>query len=294
MTLRHLDIFRTVCKSGSITAAADILGMSQPAVSIAVRELEAFYDTKLFERMNRQIYITETGKLLRNYTDTILTQFDESIDIIRNDKASPTCRIGVNVTCAETYLSGWINKIRQEIDGITLNIHINNTQEIEKMLTDNEIDLAIADNISKQAVFESRLLYSEKMCVVCAPGLYTDKMSLADLMNKPLLLREKGSGARNSVEAAFLRQGAAPVPYIESISTLSIIHMAKNGLGYAILPAKSIEDELNSHALMETTITDQSFDRCYHLVYHKNKFLSESMKKVMAVLSQGISEGYVR
>ncbi len=285
MTLRHLSIFKTVCELESITAAADRLNISQPAVSIAVRELEAFYDTKLFERMNRQIYITETGKLLRHYADTILAQFDESLDVLRNDKTSLTCRIGVNVTCAETYLSMWVHKIKSEIDGVMLNIHVSNAKEIESKLMDNEIDFAIVDNIPGQIKFESRLLYSEKMCVVCSPDMYEDKMTLADLQTKPLLLREKGSGTRNCVEAAFCRQGLTPVPYIESISTLSLIRMVKDGHGYAILPRKVIEEELNSHALMETVITDGSFDRYYHLVYHKNKYLTGIIKKVMATLT---------
>ena len=284
MTLRHLSIFQTVCELGCITAAADKLNMSQPAVSIAIRELETFYNTKLFERMNRQIYITETGKLLRQYADTILTQFNESIDIIRNDSTSMTCRIGVNVTCAETYLSTWVRRIESEIDGIILDIHVSNAGEIEKMLVDNEIDIAIVDNLPGQTKFESRLLYSEKMCVVCSPDLHIDKMAIADLHTKPLLLREKGSGTRNSVEVAFFRHGLKPVPYAESISTLSLIHMAKNGLGYAILPRKIVEEELSSHALSEISIVDESFDRYYHLVYHKNKHLTKIMKKVIGVL----------
>lgn len=284
MTLRHLSIFKTVCELGSITATANKLNMSQPAVSIAIRELEAFYDTKLFERMNRQIYVTEAGKRLRQYADTILAQFDESIDVIRNDSASMACRLGVNVTCAETYLSAWIHKIESEIDGIMLNIHVCNASEIERMISDNEIDIAIVDSIPGQTKFESRLLYSEKMCVVCSPNLHIDKMTIADLHTKPLLLREKGSGTRNSVEAAFFRHGLIPVPYTESISTLSLIRMVKNGLGYAILPRKTVEEELNSHALNEVVIMDESFERYYHLVYHKNKYLTRIMKKVMAVL----------
>ncbi|MDE6389452.1 MAG: LysR family transcriptional regulator [Lachnospiraceae bacterium] len=284
MTLRHLSIFKMVCELGSITATADKLNMSQPAVSIAVRELEAFYNTKLFERMNRQIYVTETGNRLRQYADTILAQFDESIDVIRNSSASMTCRLGVNVTCAETYLSTWIHKIESEIDGIMLSIHVCNASEIERMIADNEIDIAIVDSIPGQTKFESRLLYSEKMCVVCSPNLYIDKMTIADLHTKPLLLREKGSGTRNSIDAAFFRHGLTPVPYTESISTLSLIRMVKNGLGYAILPRKIVEEELNSHVLSEIVIMDESFERYYHLVYHKNKYLTGIMKRVMTVL----------
>lgn len=281
MTLRHLNIFKTVCESGSITAASDRLNMSQPAVSIAIRELETFYNTKLFERMNRQIYITETGELLRRYADTILTQFDESVDVIRNDRVSMSCRIGVNVTCAETCLSAWVHRIESEIDGVRLNIRVGNAGEIERMLADNEVDLAVVDRIPGQVRLEGRLLYSEKMCVVCSPILLAGQMTIADLHAKPLLLREKGSGSRNSVETAFDRHGLTPAPYIESTSTLALIRMAKDGLGYAILPRENIEEELDNDTLREVVITDENFERHYHLVYHKNKYLTGVMKKVI-------------
>lgn len=77
MTLRHLTIFRAVCQTESITLAAEHLNMTQPAVSLAVRELEDFYGVQLFERMNRRIYITEAGRTLLQYADTILSQYAE-------------------------------------------------------------------------------------------------------------------------------------------------------------------------------------------------------------------------
>ena len=76
MTLRHLRIFMEVCRFGSITQAAEELNMAQPAVSYAIRELESYYETRLFERMNRRLYITEYGEQLMNYADSILGQFD--------------------------------------------------------------------------------------------------------------------------------------------------------------------------------------------------------------------------
>ena len=284
MTLRHLRIFKTICELGSITAAAEKLNLSQPAVSIAVRELETFYNTKLFERRNRRIYLTETGETLRHYADMILGQFEESVDVLRNDQVSRTCRIGVNVTCAETRLAEWVRRIKAETEGLTLNIHVGNSKEIGKMLLANEIDIAVVDQIPGQKSLESRFLYSEKMSVVCSPELYEGEMTLARLLERPLLLRERGSGARNSVEAAFYSRGLLPVPCVESVSTLSLIRMAKSGLGYAILPEEAVGEELASGALQEVRIADGSFERSYYLVRHRSKHLTGSMKKVMSVL----------
>ena len=86
MTLRHLQIFRAVCDCGSITAAADRLNVTQPSVSMAIRELEVFYQTRLFDRINRKIYLTEAGTMLRQYTDTMLDQYDDMTILLREGK----------------------------------------------------------------------------------------------------------------------------------------------------------------------------------------------------------------
>ena len=83
MTLRHLEIFSAVCAQESFTRAAEQLNMAQPAVSLAIRELEVFYNVRLFERMNRRVYLTEAGRTLRQYADTVLSQFQESVEILR-------------------------------------------------------------------------------------------------------------------------------------------------------------------------------------------------------------------
>ena len=83
MTLRHLEIFSAVCAQESFTRAAEQLNMAQPAVSLAIRELETFYAVRLFERMNRRVYLTEAGRTLRQYADTVLSQFQESVEILR-------------------------------------------------------------------------------------------------------------------------------------------------------------------------------------------------------------------
>ncbi len=283
MTLRHLQIFKEVCEKGSITVAADDLHMTQPAVSIAIRELEAFYSTKLFERMNRRIYLTETGNLLRQYADSIITQYQESLDIIRNDKISMVCRIGVNVTFSEMYLTQWIKNIKAEIAGIELSVSVDDTEEMERELIANRIDFAVVDRLSERSEIEGRLLYSEAMCVICAPELYRAEMCVTDLCNMPLLLREKGSGNRSSVDAVFSRHGLTAVPFVESISTLSLLQMAKEGLGYAILPKEVAKEEISRGLLCQVVIADESFERFYHLIYHKNKYLTKVMRKAMEV-----------
>ena len=104
MTLRHLEIFRAVCARESITQAAEQLNMTQPAVSLAVKELEAFYGVQLLERMNRRIYITEAGRSLLQYADAVLNQFEESVRVLRDSGAHSHCSFGMTVTIGESRL----------------------------------------------------------------------------------------------------------------------------------------------------------------------------------------------
>ena len=102
MTLRHLRIFSEVCRQESITLAAERMNMAQPAVSYAIRELESYYGTKLFERMNRRLYITESGEQLLLYADSILSQFDEARDVLRDVHAVTKVR-AVSYTHLDVY-----------------------------------------------------------------------------------------------------------------------------------------------------------------------------------------------
>ena len=185
MTLRHLQIFRAVCDCGSITAAADRLNVTQPSVSMAIRELEAFYQTRLFDRINRKIYLTEAGTMLRQYTDTMLDQYDDMTILLREGKVFTKCRIGVNISVAETLLPDVIRKARARIPDINLNVLVHNTETIEQKLADNQIDFAILDNVKDSASRNSRIFDVDDMVIVCSPYVYyKDSMTIGELAEK--------------------------------------------------------------------------------------------------------------
>ena len=114
MTLRHLQIFQTVCRCMSITQAAEQLNMTQPAVSIAIRELESFYGARLFDRLNRRIYLTDAGHSLEHYAKTILEDFSESVTTLREGKQRLHLRVGANITAAETFLPELLVRLQEK------------------------------------------------------------------------------------------------------------------------------------------------------------------------------------
>ena len=286
MTLRHLQIFRVVCEEESITRAAEKLNMTQPAVSIAIRELESFYQVSLFERLNRKIFLTEAAHTLLQYADTLTEQFEEAVRVMRRESHCHTCRLGANVTTGEIALAVFAQKIRRAVPDIDLRLVVNNSRTIEAMLMQNALDFAIVNQVSDRHNWKSTLLSKEKMVVVASSGLLAGRksMTVSELSREPLLLREQGSGSRKCVDAVFQRHGQTPSPVLESISTLSLIEMAKRGLGFAILPREVVLRELACGEIQTVDRQGDAFERHFYLIYHNRKFLTDTLQTVMDVL----------
>lgn len=290
MTLRHMQIFEAVCAENSITAAADRLYMTQPAVSRAVKELEGFYGVRLFERMNRRLYITPAGSRLREYAGAIISRFNESVGSLRNTDALSLLKVGVNVTIGEALLPGVLKSFGGLYPDVSVLSVVENSKQIEDLLQKNEIDLAVVDNVTVSPYFITEILFREKMAVLCAPG-YTDKetMTPEELAGEKLLLREKGSGTRDSTERIFASGGFRISPVMESISPAALIGAAVQGLGITVLSPHTAKKELADGSLKQLRIKNTKFPRDYFVVYHKSKLVTSVMKNFIALLSRSAS-----
>ncbi len=285
MTIRHFQIFKAVCDSDGITIAAERLNITQPSVSIAVRELENFYNTKLFDRINRRIYLTEEGALLRQYAESILTQYEEAQLVLRGGKLFSKCRLGVNISFAETHLASLIFEVEKALPDCSLHISAHNNEQLERMLSENLIDFAIYDSTPDRSAKRLEPLFEEDMAAVCAPTLYAgDAISFEMLSEMPLLLREEGSGARSSVNRAFLALGLHPKSFIESASTESLLTLAKEGLGFVFLPKPLAEKHCQSGELKTIAIRDKSIRRNYCLVQNEHKHLTKMMQELKGAI----------
>lgn len=287
MDIRHLQIFRMVCDCGGITAAADRLNVTQPSVSIAIRELEAYYHVKLFDRINRGVYPTEAGRLLRQYTDAILTPFAEAESVLRTGRAFVQCRIGVNVSVAEAYLGDWIETIRKTAPEIELTAFADNNERLDRLLTENRIDLAVYDGAIDRAAKTVLPLFTETEAAVCAPGFYeNDTISPEELARHPLLLREMGSGQRSAVDNALSRFGYTCA--VTSVSTLALAELAAQGIGFAVVPMRLAKQVCAKYGLRLCAIVNETgaaaIRRAYVLAHLRHKNLTPAMRSVMEVL----------
>ncbi len=312
MTLKHLNIFSEVCQAGSITKAAEKLNMAQPAVSNAIRELEVYYDVKLFDRMNRRIYITEAGQTLLKYADSILLQFEESKTILRDNGAFTEIRIGSNVAFGTDYLPRIASDFKALYPGIPIRLSIFGSARIREALLHNQLDFAIVDNAAEMNELHRLPLTSDEMTALCSPDFSylprlvqkrasaaetnpadspdtngrTALLSIPDLNGIPLLLREPGSGSRDLLDRLFHHEKLSPVIAVESSSTQALIELAIRGHGIIFLSAPSARPYVNAGTLTALPFDSTELTRNYSLIYHRNKYMTESMKCFLSYLQK--------
>lgn len=279
MTLKHLKIFATVCKCGSVTKAANELHLAQPSVSLAIRELEEYYGIPLFDRIHRKLYISERGKQFLDYARHILSLYENMENEIRNPLG--VLKVGSSVTIAHFLLSEVVEKFNMKYPEIKIYAIIENSSDIEKRVLNNELDFAMIEGRSHDDSLETIQFMSDHLVLICGrnhPLADRAEVSLDELVNYDFLLREKGSGGRELFESMLLVYDVRIKPIWESISTKSIIRAAAKGIGISVLPYRLVENDLKEGNVREIPVKDIFFKRPYCIIHHKNKYVSEPMK----------------
>lgn len=279
MTLRHLKIFEEVCRNGSITMAADQLNMAQPAVSYAIRELESYYEIKLFERMNRRLYITDAGRQLLIYADSILTQVNEVKNVLKDVDSMTEIRLGTNVSFSISGLVELLSGFFERYPKISIYTQVQNSTQIEDLLMRNELDFGIIDYPVNSENFVCRMLVKDTMAAACAVDLDVESQLVAEKLDSfPFLVRERGSGSRKMIDRLFEESRSRPRIVMESVNAQSLIDACLKGMGILILSESVLKPYIEEGMLREIEIMGTNLVREYYLVYHKSKFLTKSMK----------------
>ena len=285
MTVRHMKIFKTVCECGcSITKAAEKLNMTQPAVSLAVSELENYYGIKLFDRISRRLYLSEAGKMFLEYANTITLTFDDMEKRVRSWEKTGVVRVGASISIGAMLMPEYVRRFAAENPDTKVTVKINRSEELEALLFENKLDFALIEGI----VHDQNLVYEDfmedRLALVAAIGFPTDTIKKEEIYAYDFLLREKGSGTREIFESTLTSVSCPlPEPAWESMSTAALINAAEAGLGVAVVPYRMAVERLKSGSIREIHIENIKFTRKYKLVYHKNKKLSTTDRKFIEI-----------
>ena len=252
MTLRHMNVFVHVYESKGITAAARSMHISQPAVSVAIKELEAHYGVRLFERYSRRLKVTPAGETLYHYASQMVSNLEEIESALLAWDEVGMLRIGMNVTAGAQVMAPIIEQYRSNYPKVQLHMVTANRDRIEEGILNNRLDLAvIGGNIHSDLIVAERFMQDE-LGVFCAsnhPLAKKREVTLSALANEDLLLREVGSGTREFIENVFAVQGIRIAPVWESACTQTLVRAAALGLGVTILPTQTVQGYLDRDKL---------------------------------------------
>lgn len=281
MTLRHMEIFTAVCLEGcSITRAAQRLHISQPTVSVAIQELEAHYDSKLFERFSNRLSITPFGQAVYDRALRLLNLYE---DIRNMDPAAKVLRIGTGTAIGKLLLPSVVKRFSDMHPEIQMRICVSESPRLYRMAMENELDLVIAETVDEIAGLSHRMIQQYPVVGVCHrsnPLAGQAAVTAEELARENLLLRERGSSTRYAVDVYFKNHNLSVSPMWESFSVQTLLNAAREGIGVAFL---SLDHVLANRDPELAILNIPGLDGCRYVnvCFHKDKFFTPEMTEFL-------------
>ena len=269
-SLRQVATFRTVARLGSVSLAAEELHLSQSAVSIQISSLEASAGAPLVLRTGRGVRLTEAGELLLNYADKLLALWLETSDEMATflGAFSGTLSVGA-VTTAEYWLPRFLVAFVNQNSRVKIKLQVANRQAIVHSLAAQEIDIAVMGHPPDELSVRASLIGANPKAFVAAPShpLASAKgLTLPQLAEQRLLVRERGSGTRAAVERHFKQAGARLRVGSELSSNEAIKQMCAAGFGPAYLSLHTCILELGAGMLKILPLPNNPIEHGWHVV----------------------------
>lgn len=286
LNLAHLATFRLVIQRGSFSAAADVLGISQPAVSLQIRQLEHFLRSRLLERTGRGVKATAAGLALLTHGERIEQVVEEtlrSLDAFSHE-VSGTVSLGTGATACIHLLPPLLQQLRETYPLLKVGVTTGNTPGVVRAIEENRLDLGLVTMpVSGRGLEITPILDEEFVCISaqeeeCEPT--PDSLHIL-----PLIAFESGSGTRALIDAWFQASGLQPEPVMQLGSIEAIKRMVRAGLGYSIVPRMAVEQVADREGLCVLSLTPV-LHRQLAIVMRQDKILSKGISGLIRLLQQ--------
>jgi DNA-binding transcriptional LysR family regulator len=276
-TLRQLKVFEAVARHLSYSRAAEELHLTQPAVSIQVKQLEGHAGLPLFEQLGRKIYLTAAGREMLHYSRSILQQFREAEEALAGLKGVRGGKLNIAVISAGDY---FFPRLLAEFcgrhEGVTVELSVHNREEVLRRLSENATDLAIMLRPPKEQDITSEPFAPQPHVIVAAPDhpfAGRRRIPLKALKQEKFIVRERGSDTRFSMEEAFARNGFKPPIAMEIKSFETIKQAVMAGMGVSFLSTHTISLELQLGRLAVLNVEGFPVMHNWHVVQRRTKRL---------------------
>jgi DNA-binding transcriptional LysR family regulator len=292
-TLNQLQVFLKVVQTQSVTKASEELHLTQPAVSIQLKNFQDQFDIPLTEVVGRKIYITDFGREIAEAAENIINQVYAINYKTLAYKGQLTGRLKISVVSTGKYVMPYfLSDFMHQHSGIELLMDVTNKSKVIESLENNEVDFALVSILPTMLNVDKLDLLQNKLFLVGNAQMNSAKEHTiqATLTNLPLIFREKGSGTRQTMESFIENSNISVLKKMELTSNEAVKQALLAGLGYSIMPLIGIRNELHNNELHIIPVEGLPIKTTWSLIWLKGKKHSPVSSAFLSFLSKEKSQ----
>jgi len=276
MTFQELRLFYYLCEDSHISNLAQKLGITQSAISLAIKSLEANIGEPLFDRIGKKLVLSETGKLFREKTQPHFLALNDAEDFFKNTKISGILNIASSKTIGDFITPQIVFDFLAEHEHVKIQKDIQNSAQIIQMVKNATIDIGFIESSCDELELHKEVIGDDQLIVVSSdPCLAEGTFFIDELFHKKWILREKGSGTREVFLDALgeIAQGLTIFMEFSEFEEAKTI-LLNNPQTITCLSKVAVTNELKRSELFEVKLVNLKIDRSFYLIYHKSKYQS--------------------
>ena len=283
-SLRQLEIFVAISRTESVSRASEALSLSQSATSTALSELERQFDLQLFDRVGKSLRINETGQQLLPRAVELLDRAKEIENLLQGHAGFGHMRIGATLTVGNYLATILVARFLQEHPESRIQLQVHNTSTIVQQIANHELDLGLIEGDCNHPDIEVQPWIADELVVFSAPNhslASQRKVSLEQLLQEDWILREKGSGTRETFDRAFHSHHSKLKIRLELEHTEAIKRAVESGLGIGCISRLALKDAFRRGSLVPISTPNLDLSRFFYFLWHKQKYQTTGIREFL-------------
>lgn len=284
-SLRQIEVFLATCHHENISKAASELAMSQSAASGALKELENQFSIQLFDRVGKRLHLNDSGRSIQTRAEALHDSAKElEMELSRHERSQSLItgelKVGATLTVGNYLAVGLVDQFLKQYPQTRVSLEIANTSEILDQLVHFKIDVGFIEGEYHHPDLDIQPWMQDKLSVFCStqhPYAKKESLSDDDIINAKWILREPGSGTRQTFDRAMTGLNPSLNILLELQHTEAIKRAVTSGMGISCLSDITIQDEIERGELIPLNLHHRSLERYFYRVLHKQKYVGSNL-----------------
>lgn len=295
-TLRQIEAFVAVARQESVSRAAENLFLSQSAVSMSVNDLERQFNTRLFDRHGKRLQLNELGRLLLPRAQALLDHGQEIECLLKGESDVGQLRIGATLTIGNYLAPLLLGQFMGQQPGSRVHLEVHNTTSILRRVAHFELDFGLIEGDCADPELLTIPWVEDELAIFAAPEhplAAKAEISMEDLLTASWIIRESGSGTRQTFDHAFRHVLSRLQIRLELEHTEAIKRTVEAGLGIGCISRLALREAFRRGSLVELPAPGLDLRRHFYFILHRQKFITQGIARFLE-LCQSVVKGVER